>query len=160
MASISSITSKYASLFVYFTPARLHGILDNWPVGNVSPTLLPPRKTHRTHALTVMFGLEALSQLLMKYRLTSAYLWAYWRPTAGWWEALSSPWGHWTQLLVETHCPASLPAAHKRLPHCPWSKLLNILQSNPDNKNECYTEMFHMFYLQLHHCWSECIMVD
>lgn len=44
MASISSITSKYASLLVYLTPARLHGMLDNWPVGNVSPTLLLPGK--------------------------------------------------------------------------------------------------------------------
>ena len=44
MASISSITSKYASLLVYLTPARLQGMLDNCPVGNLSPTLLPPGK--------------------------------------------------------------------------------------------------------------------
>lgn len=42
MTSISSTTSKYASLLVYLTPARLQGTFDNWPVGNVSPTLLPP----------------------------------------------------------------------------------------------------------------------
>lgn len=44
MASISSVTSKYASLLVYLTPARLHGMFDSWPCGNVSPTLLPPEK--------------------------------------------------------------------------------------------------------------------
>lgn len=48
MASISSMTSKYASLLVYFTPARLQGILDNWPVGSVSPTLLPPKEKGNT----------------------------------------------------------------------------------------------------------------
>lgn len=44
IASISSVTSKYASLLAYLTPARLHGMLDSWPCGNVSPTLLPPEK--------------------------------------------------------------------------------------------------------------------
>lgn len=58
MASISSITSKYASLLVYLTPARLHGILDNWPVGNVSPTLLPPVKhTKKVKKVNVQTGI-------------------------------------------------------------------------------------------------------
>ena len=39
MASISSMTSKYASLLVYLTPVRRHGTLDNWPVGRVALTL-------------------------------------------------------------------------------------------------------------------------
>lgn len=39
MASISSITSKYASLLVYLTPVRLQGILDNCPEGKVPETL-------------------------------------------------------------------------------------------------------------------------
>ncbi|KPM02214.1 hypothetical protein QR98_0006230 [Sarcoptes scabiei] len=39
MASISSITSKYASLLVYLTPNLLQGIFDNCPVGKVELTL-------------------------------------------------------------------------------------------------------------------------
>lgn len=39
MASTSSITSKYASLFVYFTELRLHGIALSWPEGSVPLTL-------------------------------------------------------------------------------------------------------------------------
>ena len=39
IASTSSITSKYASLLVYFTPERRQGTLDSWPVGSVALTL-------------------------------------------------------------------------------------------------------------------------
>lgn len=39
MASTSSTTSKYASLFAYFTPDLLQGTLDNWPDGNIDDTL-------------------------------------------------------------------------------------------------------------------------
>jgi len=39
IASTSSTKSKYASLFVYLTPVRRHGTLDNWPLGNVALTL-------------------------------------------------------------------------------------------------------------------------
>lgn len=35
IASTSSITSKYASLLVYLTPERLHGIAVNWPEGKM-----------------------------------------------------------------------------------------------------------------------------
>lgn len=39
IASISSMTSKYASLLVYLTPVRRHGMFESWPVGKVAPTL-------------------------------------------------------------------------------------------------------------------------
>ena len=45
MVSISSMTSKYASLFVYLTPVRLQGTFDNWPVGNVALTLMGKKWT-------------------------------------------------------------------------------------------------------------------
>lgn len=42
IASISSITSKYASLLVYLTPARRQGTLESWPVGRTSETFVLP----------------------------------------------------------------------------------------------------------------------
>lgn len=65
------------------------------------------------------------------------YLWAYWQPIAGWWEAWSSLWARWTLSRVESRCPASPPAARTRSPHCPWSHLPSTLQSSPvDNQKK------------------------
>ena len=59
MASTSSMTSKYASLFVYLTPDRLQGTFDNCPVGNVSLTL-------KMKMLTIL-GYELLEQVHCKH---------------------------------------------------------------------------------------------
>lgn len=75
-----------------------------------------------------------------KVRVTSSYLLACWRLIAGCWEAWSSPWGRWTLLLVEIHCPASPPTAHKLSPRCHWSHFRSTLQSSPVNKAACYTK--------------------
>lgn len=46
LASTSSMTSKYASLFVYLTPLLRHGIALSWPDGSVPLTLLAEKKIH------------------------------------------------------------------------------------------------------------------
>lgn len=79
------------------------------------------------------------SQKFTMFLLTFVYLLVYWRLTAECWEALSSPWGHWTRWRAEIRCRASPPIARKQSLHYPWLQFLNILQSNPaKKKKKCY----------------------
>ena len=73
IASISSTTSKYASLLVYFTADLRHGTLDNWPAGNVSQTL---QQTNiiGTYALSTALNIMYIRNWLKMYYAGTYYL--------------------------------------------------------------------------------------
>ena len=104
------------------------------------------KSKEQTQSLHYLFAFEVSRQRVALFRLTfdigvraaSVYLWVYWQLSAGWWEAWSSLWGHWTLLLVESRCPASPLTARTLSPHCPWLHLRSTPQSSPVDK-KCVT---------------------
>ena len=90
------MTSKYASLLVYLTPALLHGMFDNCPVGRTSLTLDLPVTVENVHLLDVDHELDDEFAANLSWR----------RPSTCWaaLSALSECWPRWPTGI---HCLTS-----------------------------------------------------
>lgn len=108
MASISSMTSKYASLLAYLTPTRRHGMVDTCPSGSVAETL------------DNQIGGQSVCKIKRCWRLTLSFRWQCLQWFLKCWVVWLIPLKCYFPWPMDVHCLTFRPTIHKQRHNFPW----------------------------------------